>query len=277
MAKVKGKVKILLDIEQVNFVIGPSVLRLKDVMATAGWRHDLFGHGKTGVKSDIRYGLEAKNEQATWLTGGIAGLPLSSEVFQGYLGYHRAYEAGSAHSDLDILAHVSPGELDPGNRSAQFARYSDNRQTSAHYAYLNATYDVGRDLSPHLNWQAQVIAQLATGPLPYSEQTGIGSASLVRGYHLIDGSFDTLLVVRNTLSLRLKPAALTGPYLFVDAGKGHDIGLKLRNTVASCGIGASYALTQKTTLSLTLAKTLRDGQTTRKGSNEFDMTLIAKF
>ena len=267
----------LLDVEQVNFLIGPSVLRLKDVIATVGWRHDLFSHGKRGIKSDIRYGLEAKNEQAIWLTVGIAGPPLSSEVFQSYLGYHRVYEADGAHSDLDILAHVSPGELDPGNRSAQFARYSDNRQTSARYAYVNATYDVGRDLSSRVNWQAQFIVQLATAPLPYSEQTGIGSVSLVRGYHLIDGSFDNLLVMRNTLGLRLKPTSPTRSYLFVDVGKGHDIGLKLKNTVASYGIGTSYALTQKTTLSLILAKTLRDGQTTRRGSNEFDMTVICKF
>ena len=251
-----------LDIGELNFHFAPSVYRIIDTMAQAGMRLDIAGEHRPGLSRDIRFGIEAKNELEFIFTDGIQGTRMATEVLQAYAGYHRAWTSDEVQDDLDIVAHLSPGNLDPGNTNAHARIYTEGRQTSQKYAYLGLTYDRTQVLTKALSWHSQVIGQVATGALPFSEQPGLGGLSSVRGYYFIDGSYDTSLVVRNELVLQHGPK----PYLFYDIGAGRDYGLHHSDVVASAGIGANFTIGKAATFHVEALRTLRAGQFTPKNT-----------
>lgn len=260
-----------LDISELNFHFAPSVYRIIDTMAQAGMRLDI--PARPGVSQDIRFGIEAKNELEIIFTDGVQGTRMAAEVLQAYAGYHRAWTSGHVQDDLDIVAHLSPGNLDPGNTSRHAAIYSEGRQKSQTYAYVGLTYDRTQVLTKALSWHSQVIGQVATGPVPFSEQPGLGGLSNVRGYYFIDGSYDTSLVVRNELVLRRGPK----PYLFYDCGAGRDYGLHHSDVIASAGVGANFKIGKAATFHIEALRTLRAGQFTRKNTDTVLGNLTFRF
>ncbi len=271
------QVEASLELSELNFHFAPSIYRFVDVMATTGVRLDIADFSRTGVASDVRFGVEAKNEQETVFTGTVQDLQISSEVMQVYAGYHRTFAEGPVHSEFDILTHVSPGGLDPGNTSVQARLYSEGRVTSARYAYVNFSYDHAMPLNRKLTWHILVTGQLATAAIPFSEQGGVGSAGLVRGYFFIDGTFDDTLVVRNELSLNRKEERVTRPYVFFDAGAGKDLALGQTDVIASIGLGAMFPLPGKSTIRLEGVHTLRQGQFTKPATNALMANLTFKY
>jgi hemolysin activation/secretion protein len=272
-----------LELSELNFRIAPATYRFVDLMAALGVRQDIADFARAGVASDIRFGIEAKNEQETVFAGAVQTLQISSESLQAYAGYHTTHEAGAVRSEFDIVVHVSPGGLDPGNTSAQAQLYSEGRVKSARYAYLNFSYDHVRPLTRRLIWHSLVTGQLASAALPFSEQGGIGSAALVRGYFFIDGTFDSTLIVRNEITLNRKKEGATRPYVFFDAGAGagagagQDVALGKTDVVASFGVGASVRLPAKSSLRIEGVHTLRNGQFTRAGTDSIMANLTFKY
>ena len=261
-----------LDISELNFHFAPSTYRIIDTMAQAGVRLDL-GSRPGGVTRDLRYGLEAKNELELIFTNSVLGTRMAAEVFQAYAGYHRARTTDTVQDDFDIVAHVSPGGLDPGNTNRHALVYSEGRQKSQTYAYVGFAYDRTQILSKTLDWHSQISGQVATGPLPFSEQAGLGGLSQVRGYYFIDGSYDTAVVVRNELIVKRGPR----PYVFYDCGMGRDIGLHHSDVLASVGAGANFHVGNTATLRLEALRTLRPGQFTQKNTETLLGNLTFRF
>ena len=273
-----GQIEASLDIGELNFSISPQSYRFVDIMAQVGLRRDLRPNPASGVTSDIRYGIEAKNELELILTNSLVTTRRASEVYQVYLGYHRTSLRKEHHDDLDLVLHLSPGNLDPGNSHRQALIYSEGRQRSQTYAYLGFAYDRVQPLSRRFTWHSQVAGQVASGPIPFSEQAGLGGLGLVRGYYFIDGTYDSTLVLRNELTLgrAVRPQAVK-PYAFFDYGSGRDIGLNRTDMLTSTGIGARVSLGRQASLRVEAVKALRAGLFTAKGSNQILAELTLRY
>ena len=179
----------------------PFSVRLKAGEGALGYRFavsDLYGD--TG-ETDMRAGIEAKHQTGITYFGTLDVYETSVEVYQAYLGYHHAGKDALGASTLDVTLHVSPGGADHGNSDAQALLYSQGRQKGATYGYVGATYDRLTLLPAGLFLKTDAIGQFAAVALPRTEQAGLGGSSLVRGYTLDDGAFDTALVLRNELHL----------------------------------------------------------------------------
>jgi hemolysin activation/secretion protein len=202
----------------------PFVLRQTTYEARLGYRFAISNLGETfrGF-GEARFGLEAKHQETETLFGGARALDLSIEVYQAYLGYARSEVDAAGRSDIDLLLHISPGDLG-ADRKPQALLFSKGRVSDVRYAYLGLTANRSTRLPFGLTWTAQVIGQYAPRALQNTEQMGIGGQSLVRGYVLDDGSYDQALILRD--ELRAPPVNLSlGPiadqissFVFVDAG-----------------------------------------------------------
>jgi len=223
---------------------------------------------------DGRFGIEAKHQEAETLLDGVGGgvaSDLAVEVYQAYFGYSNAWTDALGRSDLDLLIHVSPGDLSAADAKAQALLFSKGRVGDVRYAYLGLTYDRTTKLPFGLGWTTQLIGQYSPRALQSTEQMGIGGQGLVRGYVLDDGAYDQAIVLRDELrgpSFRPGPAAFSdqlSPFAFVDAGSGQDQQTKHTVSAASAGLGADYQLAGRVSISLDGAYALTRAIETRAG------------
>ncbi len=247
----------------------PFGVRLKASEGALGYRFavsDLYGD--TG-ETDLRFGIEAKHQTGITYFGGIAVFDTSVEVYQAYLGYHHMGKDALGTSTFDFALHLSPGGLDHGNSDAQAQLYSQGRQAGETYGYAAATYDRITVLPGGLFLKTDAIGQFSAVALPRTEQAGLGGSSLVRGYTLDDGAFDTALVLRDELHLPgfgVGNTAQVGPFVFADVGYGRDNYARQSTNLASAGAGAETHLTRYVSLNLTAACTLAPDHVTKAGS-----------
>lgn len=247
----------------------PFSVRLKAGEGSLGYRFavsDLYGD--TG-ETDFRFGVEAKHQTGITYFGSLAIFDTSVEIYQAYLGYHHSGKDAMGASTFDVVAHLSPGNINRGNSDEQAVLYSQGRLKNATYGYVTANYSRFTPLGGDLVLRTQATAQLASAALPRTEQAGLGGSSLVRGYTLDDGAFDSALVIRN--ELRLRPRSVgTGsqlsPFAFVDAGYGRDIAARTHSALASAGAGAEMQLTRHVVWNVTAAWALTPDHVTRAGS-----------
>ena len=194
-------------------------------------------------------GFEAKRDDSQTLFGGTAVKASSIDVFQLTVGYADQATDQFGRTSGELTLHLSPGALDRTNTDAAFSAFSNGRSGAARYAYVGG--DVTRFTRLPAVFGASgfalvdtLIGQYSAGPLPQTEQSGLGGASLVRGYTLDDGAFDTAIVSRNELRappfalLRLKGglADQASPYAFFDAGYGRDQRTGVSAHMASAGV-----------------------------------------
>lgn len=242
----------------------PFSVRLRAVEGVLGYRFavsDLYGdRGAT----DLRFGIEARHQTGITYFGTLDIYNTSIETYQLYLGYHH-----SGRSLLDLTLHMSPGGINRGDSDAQAILYSQGRQKGATYSYLNGAYTRVTPVGRTLALSTQVIGQFAAVALPRTEQAGLGGASLVRGYTLDNGAFDTALVVRNELrgaAGHWGPDSQVTPRLFVDAGYGRDNAARETRGVASAGAGAEVRLNRNVAVTIDAACALAPDHATRTGS-----------
>ena len=246
----------------------PFSVRLKAGEGALGYRlavSDLYGD--TG-ETDVRLGIEAKHQTGITYFGSLAVYDTSVEVYQAYLGYHHSDKDALGTSTFDVMVHLSPGGIDHGNSAEQALLYSQGRQAGETYGYVGATYDRITVLPAGLLLKTDAIGQFAAVALPRTEQAGLGGSSLVRGYTLDDGAFDTALVVRNELRLPGVnwKATQISPFVFTDLGYGRDNAARTTTSLASAGAGAETHVTRYVTLNVSAACTLAPDHETRAGN-----------
>jgi hemolysin activation/secretion protein len=240
---------------------GPFGIEQRTSEAILGWRAAAGGLG------DIRLGVEARRGKRTVWFGDFPVADLAAEVFQLYGGIEKAATDALGRSYLSLTLHFSPGGISGRNASSSLAAYTAGRVTDSTYAYLEGSYTrftrIGR-----ANLGTELIGRLASGPLPDTEQVGIGGAGLVRGYSLDDGGYDSGLVIRNTLYAPVMPLA-TGstvqPYGFFDTAYAHQRVVGVEATPTSIGAGANVRFGNIFNSNIDLARALKSAPYTREG------------
>ena len=242
------------DFVHTNQPVQAFVARQSIYEATAAYRAALSDLAPA-LPGEAAVGIEAKRDDSQTLFGRAAVKASSIDVFQLTVGYADQATDQFGRTSGELTLHLSPGALDGANTDAAFSAFSNGRSGGARYAY------VGGDVSRFTRLPAvfgasgfalvdTLIGQYSAVPLPQTEQSGLGGASLVRGYTLDDGAFDTAIVSRNELRapsftlLRLKGdlADQASPYAFFDAGYGRDQRTGVSAHMASAGVAMDYLL-----------------------------------
>jgi hemolysin activation/secretion protein len=240
----------------------------------------------TPLPGEAVVGVEARHE-----TGGtlFADEPVqkgSIDVFQIYVGLSGQETDGLGRSALDLTLHISPGGVGARNTDAGFASSSQGRSRSAEYAYLSGDLSRYTPLPLGFGYSLSLTGQYAPNPLPLTEQIGLGGPSLVRGYTLDDGVFDSGLVMRN--ELRTPALALLGrvdkrlvdqlaPFAFVDAGYGRNEYTRADSAPVGAGLGADYQLGRHLVANLAAAWALKHEGLTRSGRLRLESRVALMF
>lgn len=205
------------------------------------------------LPGEVLVGIEAKREDSLTTFGGAFVKSDGIDVFQLLLGYAFQGNDVLGRTSGELNLHISPGGIDGLNTGAAFSAFSSGQFDRSTYAYIGG--DITRDTRlPALLGVSgfvlvnSVIGQYAPVPVPQTEEMGIGGQSLVRGYTLDDGAFDSAVVFRNELRApsftAMRPDQVS-PYAFVDAGYG-DSGFSVSQGAykavypVSTGLGLDY-------------------------------------
>jgi hemolysin activation/secretion protein len=268
----RGQIEAVFDWIQTNQISAPFTVRQTTFEASLGYRFALSNlGGATSGWGEARFGVEARRQEIlTLFTGAGQASDLSVEVYQLYFGYAKSAYDALGRTDLDLVAHLSPGVLDAAAGKAQALLFSKGRVSDVRYAYLGLTLSRTTKLPFGLAWSSQLIGQYSPRPLEGTEQMGIGGQGLVRGYNLEDGAFDQAIVLRDELHgpalawPKMAPVQLA-PYAFVDAGSGRDDHTGYVASAASVGLGGEFQIGGRLALSLDGAYALTRAVQTRPG------------
>ncbi len=231
-------------------------------------------------------GVEARRETGRTI---FADEPVQNgvtDVFQVYAGYSAQESDGLGRSSVDLTVHISPGGVGASNNDAAFALASQGRSRSAEYAYVSGDLSRYTALPKAFGYSATLIGQYAPNPLPLTEQIGLGGPSLVRGYTLDDGVFDSGILARNELrtptlavlaNLRKGLVDQLSPFGFVDAGYGKNEYTHADSTPIGAGFGADYQLGQHLSANLTTAWALKHEGLTRAGQFRLESRVSLSF
>lgn len=231
-------------------------------------------------------GVEARREVGRTI---FADEPVQNgdvDVFQVFVGLTGQETDSLGRSTFDLTLHLSPGGVDRRNTDADFAAASQGRSSSAEYGYISGDFSRFVTLPRRFGYQLSILGQFAPNPLPLTEQIGLGGPSLVRGYTLDDGVFDSGLVVRNELRAPSGPllARLGGklqdqisPFLFVDAAYGKNAYTHADSSPIGAGVGADYQLGSHLTADLTTAWALKHEGLTHSGQFRLESRVVLTF
>jgi hemolysin activation/secretion protein len=250
---------------------GPFAVRQITEELSLGYRTSFSNF--SSLPGDFSLGLEAKHETRKTFFTGVDVLDNTEEVYQLYLGWSGVFTDAHGATSVDLTIHDSPGGLSPLNSGAGFNTFSNDRLTSASYAYANLQASRTTRLGKGWTVSNEIIAQYSGSPLPDTEQLGVGGQDLVRGYTLDDGAYDSAVVIRN----ELRPPAFAvlpqtwrvpdalSPFAFIDAGTGSEQLVHRSTHPASTGLGADDRIGRHLSFSLTGAYALEDSAFTRAG------------
>ncbi len=231
----------------------------------------------SALPGDIRIGVEQRSQRCETFFGPPS--PVASDravVRQLMLGWNTSWSGLRGRSELDLSARLSPGNLGAGNKHVDFAALTAGRVTRARYGYLSTFFSHEHRLSDHGNSvSVAAIGQLASGPLPGTEQFTLGGVQAVRGYASEDGAFDTGLILRSEYRFARYDAVRfrISPSLFADIGVGRDIGADVTARLASVGLAAAMGVGTNGSAALVVAHTLRDGTATPRGRTRLNLNL----
>jgi hemolysin activation/secretion protein len=233
-------------------------------------------------------GFEAKNELSHTLFGGV-NVPETEhnlDVFQAIVGWTYLGNDPLGRTTADITVHVSPGGLGSKNTKAAFTGFSNDRFDVDTYAYVSGDLTRYDRLPPLFGIKGfslvtTLIGQYSAIPLPLTEQAGVGGQSLVRGYTLDDGAFDTAIVSRNELHLPPivlpLPGSVAAPYVFVDNAIGKSNFTKKTEQPASTGVAMDIQLTKHVAATIDGAFALRNAGLTHTGDGRFDIHVTVTY
>ena len=235
-------------------------------------------------------GVEARRETGRTLFADEPVQTGATDVFQVYAGYAAQEGDALGRSALDLTVHISPGGVGARNTDVSFAAASQGRSRSAEYAYVSGDLSRYTNLPSGCGYSLALVGQYAPNPLPLTEQIGLGGPSLVRGYTLDDGVFDSGLVARDELRTpvfpllqltalkALKPAPdQLSPFVFIDAGYGKNEYTHADSTPIGAGFGADYQLGQHLSANLTTAWALKHEGLTRSGRFRLESRVALSF
>lgn len=231
-------------------------------------------------------GVEDRHE-----TGGtlFAGEPVQHgtiDVFQAYVGFAGQASDPLGRTSLDLTLHLSPGGVGGRDTDAAYAAASQGRSRSAEYGYISGDLSRSVSLPFGLGYSLGVTGQYAPNPLPLTEQIGLGGPSLVRGYTLDDGVFDSGIVARN--ELRAPAGPVIGrfakdlrdglqPFAFVDAGYGKNEYTHADSSPVGAGVGADYQLGSQFAANLAAAWALKHEGLSRAGQFRLESRVTLSF
>ncbi|MHB8286054.1 MAG: ShlB/FhaC/HecB family hemolysin secretion/activation protein [Caulobacteraceae bacterium] len=263
-------IELTFDAVQTNVASDPFSIRQETYELALSYHSALSNFVR--LPGDATFGLEAKRETRETLFDGIDALDRAINVYQLYGGWADAWSDGLENTSFSATVHGSPGGLGAGNHASAFAVFTANRVTDAAYGYVNAQISRAFRLPARWTWTISGLGQYSGAPLPDTEQLGVGGQSLVRGYTLDDGAFDTAIVVRNEVRTpqlpvlqRFRLADSLSPYVFADAGEGRSYVARTHVTAISTAVGADYQLGQALSASVSLAHDFDDATATRDG------------
>lgn len=265
-----------------NSAVTDFEVRQKTTEVTLGYVGALSNLVNMG--GDLAAGVEVKRQKRDVFFGSIPVLSQPIDIYQLYAGWSDAAGDRLGRYDVDIAAHVSPGDLGASNSASAFRAYSGGRVTRANYVYLQGAYDRSTRLgSPEsgVSLITQVIVQISTQALPDSVRIGLGGSGLVRSYSLDDGAYDRGVVVRNELRMTALNHAFgpvaAGPFAFLDAGYGEDKATDAKSKLVSVGLGLDAHAANSFSLSATAGYALRAAPATGSGDWRADVRLTAMF
>jgi hemolysin activation/secretion protein len=253
--------------------------------ASLGYRSALSNLA-AALPGEAVVGVEAKRETGSTIFADEPVQHGDVDVFQVYLGYSGQESDGLGHTSGDLTLHVSPGGITDRNTDAEFAVASQGRSRSAEYAYLSGDLTRSVQLPLGLTYNVNLIGQYAPNPVPLTEQIGLGGASLVRGYTLDDGVFDSGILTRN--ELRAPSGLLLGrvvkgvqdgvqPFAFIDAGWAKNEYTHADASPIGAGLGADYQLGRHLTADLTTAWALKQEGLTKSGQFRLESRVTLTF
>ncbi|MCW2406957.1 hemolysin activation/secretion protein [Sphingobium sp. B1D7B] len=244
-------------------------VRQRTTETTVAYRSALSAFGLPSGSGDLVVGLEAKQQHRVVFFGRQVALDASADIWQALFGWSKSWQGSTGNLTVAANLHVSPG--DPGSRaSKRLAEFTNGRTRDNRYSY--GTLDISglQRLPLGLTYVGQLSMQYAKSALPLPAQLGLGGDGLVRGYTPDEGAFDRGVVFRNELRLPAfsLPEGTKGtlsPYIFVDAGRGHDNATHKSRALASTGFGGDYRLGDMLSIGVNSAWALRDGERTQAG------------
>jgi hemolysin activation/secretion protein len=233
-------------------------------------------------------GFEAKNELTHTLFGGV-NVPEtehSIDVLQAIVGWTYLGNDPLGRTSADVTLHFSPGGIDSRNTKAAFSGFASGRFDVDTYAYVSGDFTRYTRLPTifgikNLSLVNSLIGQYSAIPLPLTEQAGLGGQSLVRGYTLDDGAFDTAIVSRNELHMPPivlpLPGSVMAPYVFFDNSIGKSNYSKKTEQPESTGVALDLQLTKHVAATLDGAFALRNAGITHTGDGRFDVHVTVTF
>jgi hemolysin activation/secretion protein len=231
-------------------------------------------------------GVEDRHE-----TGGtlFAGEPVQHgtiDVFQVYAGFTGQESDRLGRGSLDLTLHLSPGGVGGTNTDAAFALASQGRSRSAEYGYVSGDLSRYTSLPFGFGYSLTVIGQYAPNPLPLTEQIGLGGQSMVRGYTLDDGVFDSGVAARNELRTPTFPLLahfnkaftdVISPFAFIDAGYGKNDYTHADSSPIGAGLGADYQFGRHLTANLAAAWATKPEGLTHAGQLRLESHIALSF
>jgi hemolysin activation/secretion protein len=253
--------------------------------ASVGYRSAL-SNILAALPGEAVVGVEAKRETGSTIFADEPVQHGDVDVFQVYVGYSGQESDGLGRTSGDVTLHISPGGVNSRNTDADFAVASQGRSRSAEYAYISADLTRSFQLPFGLGYSVNLIGQYAPNPVPLTEQIGLGGPSLVRGYTLDDGVFDSGLLARNELRAPSEPLlskAVKGvqdgvqPFAFIDAGWAKNEYTHADASPVGAGFGADYQLGRHLAADLTTAWALKHEGLTRSGQFRLESRVTLSF
>ncbi len=219
-------------------------------------------------QTDVRFGISAKQQENIIFFYGTSVNDLSMPDYAAYLGFHHLDQSQAYSHVVDLVIHSTPGNIGAHDTDVKAVLFSQGRQSKSGYTYVSLNYGRKQALAHGLMWTTQVISQLATEPLPRTEQAGLGGPSLVRGYSLDDGAYDSAAILKDDLLFPVlqNPGFTVRPYVFVDMGAGRDLATHQVKKLASVGVGGTLSVTRHISLTVTVADDLNKSATARAGA-----------
>ncbi|WP_221796349.1 ShlB/FhaC/HecB family hemolysin secretion/activation protein [Aquisediminimonas sediminicola] len=240
---------------------GPFDITQQTSEAVLGWRQ------ASGAWGDLEFGVEARRSKRQVAFGDIALSTAQIDVIQLYANVENAMTDRLGTSYLSLTVHVSPGGIGRRNGAKALTIHTNGRVTDSRYGYVEGSYARSIRLG-RARLSTELIGHMATGPLPDSEQFGIGASGYVRGYSLDDGGYDAAVVLRNALyapSWSMPGQQVVQPYLFVDAGYARQWRTQKDMTPFSLGAGAQYQLGRAFAGSVYAARAMTSAPRTNEG------------
>lgn len=274
-----ARIELSLNHVETNQNADPFLVQRTIDEAELAYRFGVSGLMATG-NTQLRLGLAVKRQGGVTRYGGVTVYKAAVGDYLLVSSLSHGQTRPGLSTNWSVTLRASPGGLSKANDRARALFYRQGQSSNARYAYLGLTYDRQHDLNANWVWHSQIVGQWTHTALPRTEQSGLGGASLVRGYNVDDGAFDQAAIWRNELGPQvgfgLKSVRVL-PYAFVDWGYGRDLFDRKSRDLASIGAGADFALDRNVSLRLALADRLRKGLVTPKGTGQAHIGLTVRF